>query len=225
MGTLAYLSCFLASLLASMLTDGWRTGLALAFSVGLALAFYPPALRAVRGRAFWAFSLVLLLSGLLWASEPDTGVGPLTLSWTGLNIGVQMVLRAASILIATRGLAISTSPGELAGLLERVGVKGLGFTFGVAVNLLPSLEQSARHTSDTLRMRGGLRHQRWHALRLATLTVMSNALRRAEEIAVAAESRGFTPEQARPLPLRRGWADGPVTVGLLPVVLLLVAWP
>ncbi len=222
MGTLAYLSCFLASLLTAMLTDGWRTGLALALSVALALVFYPRALQVVRRPFFWVFSLMLLASGLLWVGEADTKVGIFTVSLTGLETGVQMAFRAAAILIAMRGLAVSTSPGELAGLLERLGMKGLGFAFGVAVNLLPALEQSSRCTLDTLRMRGGFRRQRWRAARLALLTIMSSALRRAEEITLAAETRGFSPTNARPLPLRKAWVDVPVAVGLLATVVLLV---
>ena len=125
---------------------------------------------------------------------------------------------------AARGLAASTSPGELAGLLERAGLPGLGFTLGVAVNLLPALERSSRNTWDTLRMRGGLRHRRRAALRLASLTVMGGALRRADEIAVAAEARGFGLRRARPPALHRGRLDAPVLAGLAALVALLAAW-
>ncbi len=61
-------------------------------------------------------------------------------------------------------------------------------------------------------------------LRLATLTVMSDALRRADEIAIAAETRGFGLSRARALPLRRGRLDGPVVAGLAALVALLAAW-
>ena len=103
-------------------------------------------------------------------------------------------------------------------------MRGLGFTLGVAVNLLPALERSSGRTWDTLRMRGGLRHRRRLTLRLATLTVMSNALRRADEIAIAAETRGFGLRRARMLPLRRGRLDGPVLASLAILVALLAAW-
>jgi energy-coupling factor transporter transmembrane protein EcfT len=224
MGTPGHLGCFLASLLAAALFSGWRVGLAPILSITLAVVFYPVALHVLRSRMLWVFSAVLLLSGMLWVGTPDTHLGRLVISSAGLATGAQMALRAITILIATRGLAASTSPGELAGLLERAGVRGLGFTLGVAANLLPALEQSSWHTWDTLRMRGGLRRRRRLALRSATLTVMSSALRRADEIAIAAEVRGFGPERARPLPLRQGPVDVPVIVGLLGLVILLAAW-
>jgi len=224
LGTAGHLGCFLAALLAAVLLDGARAGLALALSLGLALLFYPTALRIAHSRTLWTFVALLLVSGALWLGPADARCGPVAVSSAGLAAGLWMVLRALAILIATRGLAASTSPGELAGLLERTGLRGLGFTLGVAVNLLPALERSSGYTWDTLWMRGGLRHRRRLTLRLATLTVMSNALRRADEIAIAAEARGFGLRRARALPLRRGRLDGPVITGLAALVALLAAW-
>jgi energy-coupling factor transporter transmembrane protein EcfT len=224
LGTVGHLGCFLAVLLAAVLLGGARAGIALAFSLGLALLFYPPALRIGRSRTLWTFVIMLLASGALWLGPADARVGPIAVSSKGLAAGLWMALRALAILIATRGLAASTSPGELAGLLERLGLRGLGFTLGVAVNLLPALERSSGRTWDTLRMRGGLRHRRRLTFRLATLTVMSSALRRADEIAIAAEARGFGLQRARALPLRPGRLDGPLIASLAVLVALLAAW-
>jgi energy-coupling factor transporter transmembrane protein EcfT len=224
LGTAGHLGCFFAVLLAAVLFGGARVGIALGLSLGLALLFHPTALRIARSRTLWLFVVMLLASGALWLGPADARIGPVAVSSTGLAGGLGMALRALAILIATQGLAASTSPGELAGLLERLGLRGLGFTLGVAVNLLPALERSSCRTWDTLRMRGGLRHRRRLTLRLATLTVMSNALRRADEIAIAAELRGFGLHRARALPLRRGRLDGPVVAGLAALVALLAAW-
>jgi len=225
LGTPGALACLLASLLAAVLWRGWHAALALVLAAALAALFHPSALLVLRSRASWVFLAVLFVSSALWMGTPDLRLGFVGLSREGLAAGTQMVLRALTIFIATHGLSASTSPGELAGLLERVGVKGLGFTVGVAFNLLPALERSAQRTWDTLRMRGGLRRRRRMVLRLATLTVMSNALRRADEIAIAAEVRGFGPEHARPLPLRRGALDLPVILVLLGLVALLALRP
>jgi energy-coupling factor transporter transmembrane protein EcfT len=62
-------------------------------------------------------------------------------------------------------------------------------------------------------MRGGLRAQRWRGVRLLLLTIITNALRRTEEIALAAEGRAFSPEQTRSMPLRPGSLDRVVAVG------------
>jgi energy-coupling factor transporter transmembrane protein EcfT len=224
LGTRGQLAAFLAVLLAAILLAGPRALLALALAVVLAVLFHPAALRIGRSVTVWVFTALLLVSGALWLGVPDARVGAVAVSRAGLAAGLWMAARALAILLAARGLAASTSPGELAGLLERAGLPGLGFTLGVAVNLLPALERSSRHTWDTLRMRGGLRHRRRAALRLATLTVMSGALRRADEIAIAAEARGFGLRHARPPALRRGRLDGPVMAALAALVALLAAW-
>ena len=224
LGTAGRLGCFLAVLLAAVLPGGPRGGAALALAIVLALLFQPAALRVVRSGAVWTFTALLLASGALWLGPPDARLGPAAVSTAGLAAGAWMAARALAILTAARGLAASTSPGELAGLLERAGLPGLGFTLGVAVNLLPALERSSRNTWDTLRMRGGLRHRRRAALRLASLTVMGGALRRADEIAVAAEARGFGLRRARPPALHRGRLDAPVLAGLAALVALLAAW-
>ena len=192
---------------AAVLLPGWRSLLALALAVCLALLFYRAAFRALTHPGLWVFIAMLLVSMTFWVGEPTTHVGSLPASLTGLAVGVQMSLRAITITLAVRGLAARVSPGESAGLLERVGVKGLGFTVGVAFNLLPSMEQSVRQTLDTARLRGGTVWRRPRLLRLAALTALTTAVRRAEAVAAAAEVRGFSPERSRPLPLRHGRYD------------------
>ncbi len=220
LGTSGYLSCFLASLLAAMIAEGWKSLGGLFLSLALALIFYPKALVVLRKPAFWLFSTLLIVTSGLWASAADVSLGPVAFSGQGLALGAQMTVRTAAILIAMQGLAVSVSPGELAGLLEKTGLKGLGFTFGVAVNILPVLERSASNTWDTLRMRGGLRRNRWRTFKLAAVTVIAGALRRVDEIAVAAEVRGFSPEKSRPMKTRHSSLDVPVALFLL--ILLLV---
>jgi energy-coupling factor transporter transmembrane protein EcfT len=113
---------------------------------------------------------------------------------------------------------------QIAGLLERVGLRGLGFSLGVALNLLPGLQQSGIHAWQSLRMRGGLRQKKWRGLRLLVVTIITNALRRAEEIALAAESRAFSPERSRPAPLKISHLDRvllPVGVLCMLIIVLL----
>ena len=97
---------------------------------------------------------------------------------------------------------------EVAGALERGGLHGLGFSLGVATNLLPDLRRSSTATWHSLRMRGGLRGRWLRGLQLLLLAVMTNALRHAEEIVLAAETRAFLPEKSRSVPLKRGRLDG-----------------
>ncbi len=114
---------------------------------------------------------------------------------------------ALVVILAVDGFSSVVDITEVVGLLERVGMPGLGFSMGVAVNLLPALRTSSQNVWRSLRMRGGFRRQWWRGLQYLLVTVVSNALRRAEEISLAAEVRGFSPERSRAPSLKVGAFD------------------
>ena len=155
----------------------------------------------------------LMLMGLLalppvfFLGEIDRSLWGIGVSTEGVLAGLQIAMRLIVVVVAVDGFTSKVDIASVAGLLERVGLQGLGFSMGVALNLLPSLQQSSINAWHSLWMRGGLRRQRWRGLRLLLVTVVTNALRRAEEIALAAEARAFTPESARPMPLKVGRLD------------------
>ena len=127
------------------------------------------------------------------------------------------------VLVAILGLTASVDISSVAGLLERAGLRGLGFSVGVALNLLPALLGSATNAWRSLWMRGGLRRQRLRGLRLLAVTITAGALSRAEEIALAAEARAFSPGRARALPVKSGQLDGAVMgLGLLAVLVFVL---
>lgn len=200
-GTPGRLSCLAFSLAVAALTRGWWLVLACGLVVALALAFCRASLRYLASPRFWAFVGFLLLPAALWGGPRDWGIGWLMLSRTGLATGAQMALRAVAIVVGVAGFAASVSVSELAGLLERAGLKGLGFSLGVALNMLPIVEESLTNAYQALRMRGGFRRQRVRALRLLLVTVVANSLRHADDIVSAADARAFSVERARPLPV------------------------
>jgi energy-coupling factor transporter transmembrane protein EcfT len=187
-------------------------------------ALYPFALRRLT-QARWLFLLAsLFLLNLFFGipeEGPDLQVLGLPLSSVAIINGLQMVLRAVVILMSADGFSASVEITEVAGLLERGGLHGLGFSIGVAANLLPDLRTSGTNAWHSLRMRGGLRAQWWRGLQLLVLTVLTNALRHADEIVLAAEVRAYRPERGRTIPLRVGSLDGWVA-GLCATSLLLV---
>lgn len=190
----------------------------------LAWATVGPAL--VRGpRVYWVLGTVALLSWLVgartWRSLANWRTWLFVVSlallgglavWQGgaaasaeasLQFGLAMAARAVAILIAVDTLATSVSVGELAALLEGLGLKGLGFSVGVAFNLLPTLRQTAASAWAALRLRGGPGRQPAVAMRRLALTILALTLERAQGIVDAAESRGFSP--TRPLAERPRW--------------------
>jgi energy-coupling factor transporter transmembrane protein EcfT len=80
------------------------------------------------------------------------------------------------------------------------------YSSGLSVNLLPTTRRTVEDTWSALRLRGGLRQDRWQALRLFLATVTVNALQHGDMVVKAAESRGFsvTPRQWKTIDWRSG---------------------
>lgn len=195
-------------------------------AAGLALlanaALHPPAVKRLMRCRWLVFAGLLVLPSMLWVDGADGMVLGVPVSSAGLAAGLQMVLRGLTVIVAVDGFSTTVDIAEVAGLLERIGFPGLGFSIGVAMNLLPALRKSSQNTWRSLQMRGGFRRQRWRGLQLLLVTVVVNALRRAEEIALAAEVRGFSPERSRAMAIRVGSYDLYIAAGLLVLWLALL---
>ena len=221
LGTPGYLAILAWSMALVLFTPVGKLGMAALLCLSAAVLLYPPALRRILQVRWIAIFGLLILVNLLWTGAADRQIGLLRYSSAGLESGLIMVVRAAVILVAVDGFSSVVSISEVAGLLERLGMKGLGFAVGVAVNLLPELRDSCTVVWRSLKMRGGLRSRRWRALQIFLVTTLANALRRAEDIALAAEARAYSPGQARPLPLKAGrWDRLVVALALLSAALL-----
>jgi energy-coupling factor transporter transmembrane protein EcfT len=174
---------------------------------------YPHSFRRILRLRFLVMLALLSLPPLFLMAENG--------GQTALQIGLRFVV----VLTAVDGFTHAVDISQIAGLLERLGLRGLGFSLGVALNLLPSLQQSSLHAWQSLRMRGGLHNKKWRGLRLLGITIVTSTLKRAEEIALAAEARAFSPDCCRPIPLKASNLDR----FLLPVcmfcMLIVVLWP
>lgn len=207
-GSAAHFAIFVWALLtitlATTVGDLWFIVVAL-----LALAaIYPPALRRLAHPRWLLFFVILLGINLLFGQgERDLLLLGLPLSSENLIAGGVMILRTLVILLAADGLTTSIDISEVAGLFERLGLSGLGFSLGVAVNLVPNIRVGATATWRSLWMRGGLRSRWWRGLQLFFLTVLANALRRSGDIVLAAEARAFSPERGRRFALHVGRLD------------------
>ena len=225
LGTVGYLAVFLWSLGLVLLAPVERLPVAAGLCLFVAGLLYPAAIQRLL-RLRWLILLSILVAiNAFWLGETDRVLWQIPFSNVGLQTGLQMALRALVILVSVDGFSSSADISEIAGLLERAGLRGLGFSLGVAFNLLPSLHQSGSNAWHSLRMRGGLRQQRWKGLQYLVVTVISNALRRAEEIALAAEARAFRPERARSIPIKIGRWDYAVVITSVIVAIAFVLVP
>jgi energy-coupling factor transporter transmembrane protein EcfT len=219
LGTIGYLAIFFSSILAVMLIPAQRLPWAALGCTLIAWLVYPQALRSLL-RLRWLVMIGLLsIPPIFLIGEIDRHLWGIPYSSQGLINAIQIALRILVVLVSVQGLTSCVDISSIAGLLEHAGLHGLGFSFGIAVNLLPSLQQSAQNAWRSLWMRGGLRKKRWRALRLLALTIVANALKQAEEIALAAEARAFSPAAARSMPIKMGrWDWAIVTVAALAVL-------
>jgi energy-coupling factor transporter transmembrane protein EcfT len=201
LGTIGYLILFLWCLGMVMLVPQEYIPIAAIACITISVLLFPLSPHRLFHWRWLFFMLLLALPPVFFLGEIDRSFWGLGYSSEGLLAGLQIALRFIVVLIALNGLTGSVEITAIAGLLERVGLQGLGFSMGVALNLLPSLQQSSINAWHSLWMRGGLRRQRWRGLRLLAFSILTNALRRAEEIALAAEARAFSPELSRAMPI------------------------
>lgn len=207
LGTIGYLAVFVYLLVAVMIAPVQRILWVAGASIVIAIWAYPQVFRSLMRLRWLVMIFFWALPPIFLVGDTDRSLAGILYSSEGVQSAVQIAVRIVVVLVAIQGFTSSVDVSALAGLLERVGLRGLSFSFGVALNLLPSLAQSTQNTWRTLWMRGGLRKKRWHGLRLLAVNILVGALTRAEEIALAAEARAFSPQRARSLPLKHGKYD------------------
>ncbi len=224
LGTIGYLVIFAWSIGMVSLAPPESMLLVGGLCILVACLVYQRAFRRIFQLRWLIMIALLALPPIFFLGDLDRSIGGITYSSVGLENSLLIVVRVIVILVSVDGFTSSVDIACLAGLLERFGLRGLGFSMGVALNLLPALQTSAINTWHSLWMRGGLRAQRWRGLRLLLLTIITNALRRAGEIAIAAEGRAFCPDQCRAMPLHSGHLDRAILASALimtPMLLLL----
>ncbi len=165
----------------------------------VALCCYPAALHRLWRWRFWllTFPSLIIMGGLALGEKYDLFIGPLAFSTQGFLLGLQMTVRAITILMAMSIFSRLTSVGDLAALLSGWGMGELGFVLGLAVNLLPVVRRISANTLTAMRLRGGFRRHRLRALRLVLVTILVNVLRYGDEMVCAAETRAFNNTRLR----------------------------
>jgi len=213
--------CLILALVLATTAPGWRAAAACGVIVVLAAIASPASLATLRSRRFWLFLILLLVPAALFLGGDAQEATGLAFSMSGLQAGVVMALRAIGIMVAVSGFAASVSVTDLGHLLERLGMRGLGFALGIAVNMLPTVQSNLTTAYQALRLRGGLRRP-WMGLRLLLVTVAANSLRHADDIVGSAEARAFSPDRLPAVRLTWSAADWRVIVVL--IVTMAAVW-
>ncbi len=199
-----YLTFTLWAVFLATFIDGWRLAGLVFSELIFGLVWSREGMQLLRRPRFWVFVLTAVALGPFLSDEPDLTLGLVRLSWEGLAIGLEMAGRAFVITLAfSLGIA-SLSLSDVVAVFDRLGLQGLGFATGLAMNLLGTLREMATVTLQTIRLRGGMRRP-LVGLRLFLVTLVSNTLRYGDQVVNAAAVRAFDPSsrQTTTLPLHR----------------------
>jgi energy-coupling factor transporter transmembrane protein EcfT len=224
-GTWGHLAFLAWAIILGMVAPEIRVVFVLGFVIVFTALFFPSGLRPIRRLEFWFLVTSAVLLSPFLIGEKDLLLFGLRLSSQGFWAGLWMALRALSMALAVGAFTYVVSVDEMARLFEMAGLKGLGFAVGVAFNLLPTLEETARNVYEAMRLRGGFQRERLRALRMLLVAIVVNALRRGDEMVEAAEARAFRPDGPRQELLPPGHADLALVAVLIALGVGLLAWP
>jgi len=143
--------------------------------------------------------------------QPLFTLGTVTMTWEGLLAAATQVYRLCLLVIVAALLTFTTSPAQLAhglesllGPLTRLGlpVRELAMVLTIALRFVPTLFDEIDKIAKAQRARGadpraGGPWQRVRSWVPVFVPIFVSAFRRAEELAVAMEARGFRSAQQR----------------------------
>jgi energy-coupling factor transporter transmembrane protein EcfT len=224
LGTYGHLGIFIWLISMVMVFPPEKLAIPTSLCLVLIALIYPFAFNRLFNTRLIFFSLVFVIPPIFFIGEADHIILGLSISNEGALIGLQAGVRLIIVLLAVNGFTSSVNIPSLAGVLEKFGLQGLGFSIGVAINLVPTLRDTAIKTWHSLKMRGGLRKNWLRGMQLYLIVVITNALRHTEEIALAAESRGFSPEKARPMAIKSNKTDWVVLPICVISLFISLAW-
>jgi energy-coupling factor transport system permease protein len=158
-------------------------------------------LRAIFWLGFFMFFFYLFTT----PGQPLVAVGNIAVSWEGLLAGAAQIYRLCLLVIIASLLTFTTSPTQLAhgleatlGSLKRVGfpVQELVMVLTIALSFVPTFLEEIEKISKAQRARGadfrsGGLAQRIRGMVPIFVPIFVSAFRRAEELAIAMEARGF----------------------------------
>jgi energy-coupling factor transport system permease protein len=184
---------------------------------------------------FWIGFFMFFFYLFTTPGHPLIALGPVVLSWEGLAAGAVQIYRICLLVIIASLLTFTTSPAQLAhgmeaalGPLRRVGfpVRELAMVLTIALSFVPTFFEEIEKIGKAQRARGadfrsGGLSQRIRSLVPVFIPIFVSAFRRAEDLAIAMEARGFrgAPRRTRLHRLRLGRQDLVASLIVLAVVL------
>lgn len=171
-------------------------------------------------RRLWVFFITIFVMNALFfaAEEPIWSWWIFHISQAGLWQGVHVVAHVVLLLILSNVLTLTTSPVELTSAIEslllplkwlRVPVEEVAMILSVAIRFIPTLLEEA----DMIRKAQIARGARFESRRLTeraasvlplVIPIFLSAFRRADELSMAMEARGYRNASSRTKPEKHG---------------------
>jgi energy-coupling factor transport system permease protein len=190
--------------------DGWAAfaiaALAAVAAIVIAKLPWRLAMRGVRP-VLWLLLFTLFANALLWRPAfALLRVGPIGVSGPGLARGLFLVARVLLLVIGTSVLTLTTSPVALTDALStlmrplgyvRVPVDDVAMMFSIALRFIPTTAEEAEkivvaQTARGARFDEGGLIRRARAWIPVLVPLFVNLFRRADDLAIAMESRCYT---------------------------------
>ena len=207
LGTIVYLAVLLA------VRGLWAMGACAAFTFLCYGVARPPLGALWRGNRVLAWLLVITIGTnvLLFPGTAVYHLGPIPITEQGLTIGLSAGVRLGLLVMQSTLVTLTTSPLDLCAGAERLlqpfrrlGVPAheLALMAGLALRFIPALAEEAERIARAQAARGAdLRgtdlRQRLRAAVAMLIPLLLSVFRRAEQLALAMEARGYRGEQGR----------------------------
>jgi energy-coupling factor transport system permease protein len=155
----------------------------------------------------WLLAFTLLANGLAWGERASVYlIGPLGVSWPGLARGAYFAARIVLLVLGTSLVTLTTSPVALTDALAqlmrplrylRVPVDDIAMMFSIALRFIPTTAEEAEkivvaQTARGARFDEGGPVRRAKAWVPVLVPLFVNLFRRADDLAIAMESRCYT---------------------------------
>ncbi|SHE80197.1 energy-coupling factor transport system permease protein [Desulforamulus putei DSM 12395] len=180
--------------------------------LALLLAGIPPGTYWRGLKPLWAILLIgLAIQSLTYPGEKLWQWGMLSVSREGFILGMKLSYRLSLLILSTMLLTMTTTPMNLTAALEKLlqplkkfGVPAheLAMMMTIALRFVPTLLEEAEAVMKAQQARGGSvstgnLNQRLRASVALLVPLLAGSIRRADELAMAMEARGYRGDTGR----------------------------
>lgn len=188
---------------------------------------------------FWLLAISVAVPALFGPGQPIVSLGPVALRGEGLQQGVLTACRLLALMVLTALLTLTTRPVDLAEGMERIltplgklnmPIHELAMIIMLALGFIPILLEETSKIINAKKSRGasfenGTLAERLQAGVGVLVPLLLSTLRRADQLALAMEARGYRGSMGRTRLKQLHWQQADtlaVIVSSIPIIFLYI---